>query len=120
MEWHRDWAFSLFKLLAQDDAESRWDYLNALGYEEWEGDYRWGRTLSDPRHTTEEPLSNIAIIQVVASVSEGLDSSCLSSIEEHGITINLPETLKNIEEDAIIPLYKKYKLPFKPYEIAFS
>ena len=40
--------------------------------------------------------------------------------EKHGIKINLPETLKKIEEEAIIPVYKKYKLPFKQYEIALS
>ena len=45
LDWNRDWAAALLGLLAKDEAESRWDYLKALGYEEWEGDYRWGRTL---------------------------------------------------------------------------
>ena len=54
LDWSRDWAASLLGMLAKDEATSRWDYLKALGYEEWEGDYRWGRILSDPRETPEE------------------------------------------------------------------
>ncbi|WML52390.1 toluene hydroxylase [Neobacillus sp. PS3-12] len=124
LDWHRDWAFSLFKMLAEDKAESRWDYLKSLGYEDWEGDYRWGRILSDPRETPEETLSNIEIIQ------EWIDKwypkafeavlALAPLFEKHGISINLPETLKKIEEEAIIPIYKKYKLPFKQYEIALN
>jgi len=40
--------------------------------------------------------------------------------EKHGIEMDLPATMKKIEEEAIIPIYKKYKLPFKQYEIALS
>jgi len=124
LDWHRDWAFSLFKLLAEDKAESRWDYLKSLGYEEWEGDYRWGRILSDPRETPEETLSNIEIIQewVEKWYPKAFEAvlALAPLFEKHGIDINLPETLKKIEDEAIIPIYKKYKLPFKQYEIALS
>lgn len=124
LDWHRDWAFALFKLLAEDKAESRWDYLKALGYEDWEGDYRWGRTLSDPRETPEETMSNLEIIQ------EWIDKwypkafeavlALAPLFEKHGIEIDLPATLKKIEGEAIIPIYKKYKLPFKQYELSLS
>ena len=124
LDWHRDWAFSLFKLLAGDEAQSRWDYLKAMGYEEWEGDYRWGRTLSDPRETPEETLSNVEIIQewVEKWYPKAFEAvlALAPLFEKHGININLPETLKKIEEEAIIPVYKKYKLPFKQYEIALN
>ncbi|WP_428912229.1 toluene hydroxylase [Niallia sp. Krafla_26] len=124
LDWHRDWAFSFFKLLAQDQAESRWDYLKALGYEEWEGDYRWGRTLSDPRETPEVTLSNVEIIQewVDKWYPRAFEAvlALAPLFDKHGIDLNLPETLKKIEEEAIIPIYKKNKLPFKPYEIAYN
>lgn len=124
LDWHRDWAFSLFKLLANDEAQSRWDYLKSLGYEEWEGDYRWGRTLSDPRETPEETLSNVEIIQewVEKWYPKAFEAvlALAPLFEKHGISINLPETLKKIEEEAIIPIYQKYKLPFKQYEIALN
>ena len=104
--------------------ESRWDYLKALGYEDWEGDYRWGRTLSDPRETPEETLSNVEIIQewVEKWYPKAFEAvlALAPLFEKHGININLPETLKKIEEEAIIPVYKKYKLPFKQYEIALN
>lgn len=121
LDWHRDWAFSLFKLIAEDKAESRWDYLKVLGYEDWEGDYRWGRTLSDPRETAEETLSNVEIIQewVDKWYPKAYEAvlALAPLFEKHGINIDLPETLKKIEEEAIIPFYKKYKLPFKQNEI---
>ena len=124
MDWQRDWAFSLFKLLAEDKAESRWDYLKALGYGEWEGDYRWGRILSDPRETPEETMSNPEIIQgwVEKWYPKAFEAvlALAPLFEKHGIEMDLPATMKKIEEDAIIPIYKKYKLPFKQYEIALS
>ncbi|WP_071394110.1 ferritin family protein [Bacillus tuaregi] len=124
LDWHRDWAFSLFKLLAQDTAESRWDYLKALGYEDWGGDYRWGKVLSDPRETPEETLSNVEIIQewVEKWYPKAFEAvlALAPLFEKYGIEINLPEALKKIEEENIIPIYKKYKLPFKQYEIALS
>jgi phenol hydroxylase P1 protein len=123
-DWHRDWAFALFKLLAADEAESRWDYLKAKGYEDWEGDYRWGRILSDPRETPEETLSNVEIIQewVDKWYPKAFEAvlSLAPLFEKHGIEINLFDTLKKIEEEQIVPFYKKNKLPFKQYELALK
>lgn len=122
LDWSRDWAAALFGMLMKDKAKSRWDYLQALGYEEWEGDYRWGRILSDPRETPEEPLSNAEIIQ------EWIDKwypkafaailALAPLFAQHGIAIHLPETLKKIEEEVVIPTYKKHGLPWKQYEIS--
>jgi phenol hydroxylase P1 protein len=123
-DWHRDWAMALFKQLATDEAESRWDYLKAMGYEDWEGDYRWGRILSDPRETPEETLSNVEIIQewVEKWYPKAFEAvlALAPLFEKHGIEMNLFETLKEIEEEQIIPFYKKNKLPFKQYELALK
>ena len=124
LDWHRDWAFSLFKLLAQDEAQSRWDYLKALGYANWEGDYRWGSTLSDPRETPEETLSNAEIIQewVDKWYPKAYEAvlALAPLFEKNGIDIDLRATLKKIEEESIIPFYKKYKLPFTKYEMTLT
>lgn len=121
-DWHRDWALALFGQLAKDQAESRWDYLKAQGYEDWQGDYRWGLTLSDPRETPEETLTNIEIIQqwVDKWYPKAFEAvlALAPLFEKHGIDINLPYALKKIEEEIVVPAYKKYKLPFKQYEIA--
>lgn len=120
MDWHRDWAFGLFSYLAKDTAQSRWDYLKSLGYESWPGDYRWGLVLSDPRETPEEEQSNEEIIagwiekwypkayEAVLSLS--------TLFEKHGLGIHVPSTLRKIEEEVIIPTFKKHKLPFKSYQ----
>jgi phenol hydroxylase P1 protein len=123
-DWHRDWAMALFKQLVTDEAESRWDYLKAMGYEEWEGDYRWGRILSDPRETPEETLSNVEIIQewVEKWYPKAFEAvlALAPLFAKHGIEINLYETLKKIEEEQIIPFYKKNKLPIKQFELALK
>ena len=94
-DWHKDWAFSFLVILAKDEAESRWDYLKTQGYEEWEGDYRWGRTLSDPRETPEETLTNAEIIQewVEKWYPKAFEAvlALAPLFEKHGIEIDLPQ-----------------------------
>ena len=126
LDWSRDWAAALLGMLAKDEAKSRWDYFKALGYEAdgWEGDYRWGRTLSDPRETPEETLTNAEVIQqwVDKWYPKAFEAvlALAPLFEKHGLGINVLEALKKIEEEVIIPVYKKQKLPFKPYEMVIS
>lgn len=121
MDWHRDWAFSLFGYLAKDSAESRWDYLKSLGYENWPGDYRWGLTLSDPRETPEEKLSNAEIIEgwVNKWYPKAFEAvlSLSTLFEKHGIEIDLHAALNKIEEEVVIPTFKKHHIPFKSYQL---
>ncbi len=118
MEWHRDWAFALFSYLAKDQAKSRWDYLKSLGYGDWQGDYRWGLTISDPRETPEEELSNTEIIEewVNKWYPRAYEAvlSLMPLFEKHNIAVDLEATLKKIESDIVAKTYKKYGLPFKP------
>ncbi|MBB6446643.1 toluene hydroxylase [Bacillus benzoevorans] len=124
LDWSRDWAVSLLGMLAKDEAESRWDYLKAMGYEDWEGDYRWGRIMSDPRETPEETQTNLEIIQewVEKWYPKAYEAvlALAPLFEKNGVEINLQETLKKIEEEHIVPVYKKHKLPLKQYEIAIN
>jgi phenol/toluene 2-monooxygenase (NADH) P1/A1 len=121
LDWHRDWACSLFQYLIKDKAESRWDYLKSLGYENWPGDYRWGSILSDPRETPEEKMSNIEIIQEWVNKWYPKAYHAVSSLaplfEKHGIPIDIQETLKKIEEETVIPAFTKYNLPFNTHEL---
>ncbi|WP_047151914.1 toluene hydroxylase [Aneurinibacillus tyrosinisolvens] len=124
LDWHRDWAFSLFQYLTQDTAESRWDYLKSLGYENWPGDYRWGSILSDPRETPEEKMTNTEIIQEWVNKWYPKAYHAISSLsllfKKHGIPIDVQASLKKIEEETVIPTFKKYNLPFKtnhPHEV---
>jgi|GEM_PF-4854599 len=116
MDWHKDWAFSLFSYFAKDKATSRWDYLKSLGYESWQGDYRWGRIMSDPRETPEEKLTNQEIIQ--EWVDKWYPKACVAVLslqplfDKHGLDVDLQATLKKIEEEIIVPTYNKYGLPF--------
>lgn len=116
MKWQSDWAFALFKHFANDKPTSRWDYLKSLGYEEWPGDYRWGRTLTDPRETPEENLSNLEIIQEWVEKWYPKAYKAVLALaplfEKHNLGIDLEQTLKQIEEEDIIPLYKKAGIPF--------
>jgi phenol hydroxylase P1 protein len=124
LDWGRDWAASLLGMLAKDEAESRWDYLKAMGYEDWEGDYRWGRVMSDPRETPEETQTNLEIIQewVEKWYPKAYEAvlALAPLFEKNGVEINLQETLKKIEEEHVVPVYKKHKLPLKKYEIAVN
>jgi len=124
LDWNRDWAAALMGLLAKDEAESRWDYLKALGYEDWEGDYRWGRILSDPRETPEETQSNMEIIQewVEKWYPKAYEAvlALAPLFEKHGIELNLQEALKKVEEEYVVPVYKKHKLPLKQYDAALN
>ncbi|MBB6444942.1 toluene hydroxylase [Bacillus benzoevorans] len=124
LDWSRDWTASLFGMLAKDTAESRWDYLKSMGYEDWEGDYRWGRVLSDPRETPEETLSNIEIIQewVEKWYPKAFEAvlALKPLFEKHGMEIDLEASLKKVEEEHIVPVYKKHKIPFKQYEAALN
>lgn len=124
LDWHKEWAFALFGLLAKDEATSRWDYLKALGYEDWPGDYRWGRILSDPRETPEETLANIEIIQEWVEKWYPKAFEAVLALEplfvKHGIELDLHATLRKIEAEVIAPIYQKHNLPFKQYEIAFK
>lgn len=116
MKWQADWAFALFKLFANDKPNGRWDYLNTLGYEEWPGDYRWGRTISDPRATPDTDESNLEIIEEWVKKWYPKAYNAVLALaplfEKHKIGINVEETLKQIEEEDIMPLYKKAGLPF--------
>ncbi len=111
-------------MLAKDQAESRWDYLKAMGYEDWEGDYRWGRILSDPRETPEETQTNLEIIQewVDKWYPKAYEAvlALAPLFEKNGIEIDLQATLKKIEEEHVVPVYKKHKLPVKQYETAIN
>ncbi|MEB3100256.1 toluene hydroxylase [Ferviditalea candida] len=117
MDWHADWAFALFGLLAEERATSRWDYLKSLGYEDWPGDYRWGMTLSDPRNTPEEPMHNREIInewvgkwypKAYHAVSQ------LSSLfERHNLQLNVQEALQAIQKERIEPKYKNAGIAFQ-------
>jgi phenol hydroxylase P1 protein len=126
LDWNRDWAVSLFGLLAKDEATSRWDYIKSLGegYQDWGGDYRWGRVMNDPRETPEETLSNAEIIQewIEKWYPKAYEAvlALAPLFEKHGIDLNIAETLKMIEEQEIAPVYKKHKLPLKPYETALN
>jgi phenol hydroxylase P1 protein len=121
LDWQRDWAFSLFGYLIKDKAESRWDYLKSLGYENWPGDYRWGLTLSDPRKTPEETMSNAEIIQEWVNKWYPKAYEAVSSLsplfEKHEILVDVPASLKKIEEEIVIPTFQKYNLPFKTHEL---
>ncbi|HHW36100.1 MAG TPA: toluene hydroxylase [Bacillales bacterium] len=116
MKWQSDWAFALFKHFANDKPTSRWDYLKSLGYEDWPGDYRWGRTLTDPRETPEEELSNIEIIQEWVEKWYPKAYQAVLALaplfEKHNLSMDLEKTLKQIEEEDFIPLYKKAGIPF--------
>lgn len=124
LDWSRDWAASLIGLLAKDTAKSRWDYLRALGYENWEGDYRWGRTLSDPRDTPEETLSNVEIIQewVEKWYPQAYEAvlALAPLFEKHCFEMDIKTALKKVEKEHVVPVYQKYKLPFKQYDIALN
>lgn len=115
-KWHADWAFTLFKQLANDQAESRWDYLKSLGYEEWPGDYRWGRTLSDPRLTPEETMTNLEIIQewVDKWYPKAFEAvlSLQPLFDKHGIAFNVADVLKQIETEVIEKRYRQLGISF--------
>lgn len=116
MKWQSDWAFALFKLFVNDKPEGRWDYLNKLGYDEWPGDYRWGRTISDPRAMPDVLEDNAEVIQewVNKWYPKAYDAVLALSplFEKHNLNINVAEALKQIEAEEIIPLYKKAGIPF--------
>lgn len=116
MDWHQDWAFAFFQYMSKDTAQSRWDYLKSLGYENWPGDYRWGLSLSDPRETPEEAASNGDIISEWVSKWYPKAVQAVLALaplfEKHGMSTNLQQTLCEIEESVIIPAYRKYELPF--------
>lgn len=115
-DWHVKWAFALFKMLANDPAESRWDYLKSLGYGDWPGDYRWGRTLSDPRETPEETKSNVEIIgewvdKWYPKACEAV-SALAPLFAKHGMKTDVKAELQRLEAGKVKPLYEKYGLPF--------
>lgn len=110
-KWHADWAASLFQLLANDKAESRWDYLKSLGYENWTGDYRWGRTLSDPRETPEETMTNLKIIQEWVDKWYPKAYEAVLALQplfdKHNIALNIADVLDQIENEVVEKRYSK-------------
>ncbi|MDF2789563.1 MAG: methane/phenol/toluene hydroxylase [Neobacillus sp.] len=115
-KWHADWAFTLFNLLANDPAESRWDYLKSLGYEDWPGDYRWGRTLSDPRETPEETMTNLEIIQEWVDKWYPKAYEAVLSLQplfdKHDIAFNIADVVDQIEFEVVQKRYQKLGITF--------
>lgn len=115
-KWHADWAFTLFHLLANDPAESRWDYLKSLGYEDWPGDYRWGRTLSDPRETPEETMTNLEIVQEWVDKWYPKAYEAVLSLQplfdKHDIDFNIADEVEQIELEIVKKRYQKLGLTF--------
>jgi phenol hydroxylase P1 protein len=116
-KWHADWAFTLFHVLVTDEAKSRWDYLNALGYEEWPGDYRWGRTLSDPRQTPEETMSNVEIVQEWVDKWYPKAYKAVLALQplfdKHHLGINLSDVLEQAESEVVEKRYQKLGITLK-------
>ena len=81
-------------------------------------------SLSDPRETPEETQSNLEIIQewVEKWYPKAYEAvlALAPLFEKHGIEMNLEETLKKIEEEYVVPVYKKHKLPLTQYEVALN
>jgi phenol hydroxylase P1 protein len=110
-KWHADWAFTLFNVLVNDEATSRWDYLKSLGYEDWPGDYRWGLTMSDPRETPEETITNREIVQ------EWIDKwypkayqavlALQPLFDKHDLQVNIADVLEQIEAEVVAKRYQK-------------
>lgn len=113
--WHAEWAFVLFQALAQDQAKSRWDYLQSLGYGDWQGDYRWGLTMSDPRKTPEEQKTNKEIIRewVDKWYAEAYAAvlALAPLFARHGIDLDVAGELKKIENEVVVPNYERAGLP---------
>ncbi|MBE3552116.1 MAG: toluene hydroxylase [Kyrpidia tusciae] len=104
VQWQEQWTETLFKMVAEDPTLSRWEYLKALGYENWPGDYRWGKTLSDPRLTPEEEKTNREILE--SWVNQWLPraveavKSLQSLMDRHGIAFSVEQSVdRNLQEN---------------------
>lgn len=111
IEWEQKWTVQLFSIMTKDQAKSRWDYLKALGYEDWKGDYRWGYTLSDPRLTPEEPLSNLEILQEWIGKWYPLARQAVLQLEQvvspHDVTFSVEKAVLELEDQVVNPLFQK-------------
>ncbi|MCL6633419.1 MAG: toluene hydroxylase [Alicyclobacillus herbarius] len=114
VSWQENWTKNLFRMIATDPTTSRWEYLKSLGYEDWPGDYRWGRTLTDPRLTPEETLTNAEILsewaekwvcRAIAAVKplQGL-------FDCYGMTCNVESVIEQTLEQYILPTVQECKM----------
>lgn len=114
VQWQEKYTTQLFSLVVQDQAESRWDYLKALGYADWKGDYRWGKILSDPRLTPEEPLTNAEIVQEWVNQWYPRAYRAVAQLElvisQHAMPFSIRQQLAELEEQTVQPLFQKLGL----------
>ncbi|MCL6625363.1 toluene hydroxylase [Alicyclobacillus shizuokensis] len=117
VQWQENWTASLFQLIATDPTTSRWDYLKSLGYEDWPGDYRWGRTLSNPKSTPEETLTNQEIMSQWASkwISRAIQAvtPLQSLLDRHGISCAVEPVMERAMASYILPTLEKCGIDVK-------
>ncbi|ATY86554.1 toluene hydroxylase [Kyrpidia spormannii] len=110
IKWQEQWSQAFFTWITEDPASSRWEYLKALGYENWPGDYRWGKTLSDPRETPEEELTNREVVAEWLSLwlPRALEAvrGLQPVFDRHGIPFSVASSVERTVDQAIRPLVR--------------
>ncbi|MDI3328644.1 MAG: toluene hydroxylase [Alicyclobacillaceae bacterium] len=105
--WQEQWTEALFKMVAGDPTLSRWEYLKALGYERWPGDYRWGKTLTDPRTTPEEEKTNREILEewVHRWLPPAVEAvvSLQPVFDRHGIAFSVEQSVERTLQRVVYP-----------------
>ncbi len=112
--WEEQWTQKFVEFIVNDSAISRWEYLKALGYENWPGDYRWGKTLSDPRQTPEDPRSNREIVSEWINHWLPFAIKAMKSLQRlfnsSGIQINVQDSIDEVMNKTLLPFIKKLNL----------